>query len=69
MIEDDLPDDWETDWFRAEHSFSPAPFARCPDCGRFSRYPWQRTYATENGTDHVIAGICRDHGAWREGSL
>jgi len=59
----------DIEWARGEHAASPAPFAQCPECYRFSRYPWQRVYGTQNGTDYVTGGYCAEHGAWSEGSL
>lgn len=42
--------------------------ARCPECNLFSAYPWEQEFGTQNGTQYVWGGVCKTHGAWREGS-
>lgn len=58
----------EIEWAKDDHATNPAPFAKCPDCQLFSAYPWQKVFGTQNGTIYAWGGVCKTHGAWRDGS-
>lgn len=74
---DDIEIDWaelqmtlddEIEWMKGEHQAHPARYANCPDCNRFSRYPWEKEYGTQDGTIYEWGGVCAEHGPWRDGS-
>lgn len=44
------------------------PWWEWPQCGLFVAKPWDKTYATQDGTSYEWGGICKRHGEVSDGS-
>lgn len=51
---------------RWNHEHHPTKKVTCPECGAYSRYPWEKTFGTQNGTIYVWGGVCKRHGPWSD---